>query len=120
MKSFIKGNVPEPDHYTYDDIPTELRQKIIFCMDDTLNLRDKVWGHIEKTLTREYGRPFLGNGPNPEANVTEFLKKREAKEAVDVVECFLSEIKSSPFPQPPLPPRPISFEDNLCHINEIF
>ena len=68
------------------------------------------------------------DGPNPEANVTEFLRKCDAKEAVDVVEYFLSEIKSSPLPQPPLPPRPnlpypprpFSFEDNLRHINEIF
>jgi hypothetical protein len=120
--------MPIPDHYIYDDMPAELRQKIIFRMDDTLGLRDVVWEYIEKTLIREYGRPFLVNGPNPERNVTEFLKKCEAKEAVDVVEIFLSEIKSSPFPQPPLPPRPnlpfpprpISFEDNLRHTNEIF
>ena len=120
--------MPTPDHYTYDDMPAELRQKIVFRMDDTLDLREVVWGYIEKTLTREYGRPFLVNGPNPERNVTEFLKKCEPKEAVDVVEIFLNEIKSSPFPHPPLPPRPnlpfpprpISFEDNLRHINEIF
>ena len=128
MKPFSRRNMPEPDHYTYDDMPAELRQKIIFRMNDTLDLRDVVWEHIEKKLTREYGRPFLVNGPNPDANVTEFLRKCDAKEAVDVVECFLSEIKSSPLPQPPLPPRPnlpypprfISFEANLRHINEIF
>jgi len=128
MKPFSKRNMPLPDHYTYDDIPAELRQKIIFRMDDTLDLRDVIWEYIEKTLTRQYGRPFLVNGPNPERNVTEFLKKCEAKEAVDVVEIFLSEIKSSPFPEPPFPsranlplsPRPISFEDNLRYTNEIF
>jgi len=61
--------MPTPDHYTYDDMPAELRQKIVFRMDDTLDLRDVVWGYIEKTLTREYGRPFLVNGPNPESSL---------------------------------------------------
>jgi len=120
MKPFSMRDMPEPDHYTYDDMPPELRQKIIFCMDDTLTFRDELWQYIEQKLMRAYGRPFLVKGLSQEAAVTRFLRECEVKKAVDVAECFLCKTRSSPSPQRPLPPRRISFEDNLRHINEIF
>jgi hypothetical protein len=114
MKPFSRRDLPEPHHYTYDDIPKELRQKIIFAMEDALQILNHAWEHIEKTLEREYGRPFLAKGSSYRDRVTQFLRECEAKEVVDVVECFLSKIRSSVLPNAPF------FLKNLNHINEIF
>lgn len=112
MKPYSRRNLAEPDHYTYDYMPTELRQKIIYCMEDTLPLSDKVWTHISETLQREYGERWVSG--SSQDKIRAVLESGDAEIVVDVIECFLSKIRS------PTNPYTSFFEDNLRHINEIF
>jgi len=63
---------------------------------------------------------ILGSGFVSRRQGYHFLNKCEAKEAVDVVECFLNKIRSSPISKLPSHLQHLSFEDILSYINEIF
>jgi hypothetical protein len=62
-KKRLAGQVP--DVYTYDNIPLALRNQIVFVADDIVNdvfghtLKENVYDFISRTLSREWGTPFL-------------------------------------------------------------
>jgi hypothetical protein len=83
-------------------------------MGDALEIRNETWGYIEKTLERQYGRAYLGEGSNPRDKVIAFFRLCKVEEVLDVIELFLTEIRSSVRPNAPY------FSENLSHINELF
>jgi hypothetical protein len=91
----LRGEIPEI--YTYDNIPSNLRVRIVHIIKDAIGENEykdnrsinEVYEFIQKTLCREYGIFNLTNGYN-ESNETQvlnfLLQTEENDKALDIIE----------------------------------
>lgn len=96
-KKRLAGQVP--DVYTYDKIPLKLRNQIVFIARDIVYdvfgapLADDVYDYISRTLSREWGSPFLiphGDVFDRDEEVHKAIcEVKDADQCLDIIEFLL-------------------------------
>ncbi|GGG30042.1 hypothetical protein GCM10011344_33670 [Dokdonia pacifica] len=100
----LQGEVP--DILTYDDIPGNVRIKIIHIIRDVIGENDyrrdnyrinESYNYIQKALCREYGKFSLtNNNHGPEEQVLNFLlQTKQNEEVIDVIELIFKYINEN-------------------------